>query len=294
MKNSTKNILIGLGLAGVTAGLLYWLYKEEQRKEKEREEQIEKEISEKFEEDMSKVQDTMDEKYPIVDTLFEELNQRGISTHYSTDINFKEEDNDDEEEGEVLIKGDPEGFYEEGRLGMKIGLDTNSEEAKETYEQMLLADYTGETREIMSRFADLEFIFEHDGDSITYDTIGYTKERYFGKDSQWRDEITWLDFLHYEASRLNFDLDGDIQMWTRLMLRQMDITEENFHSVVGDVTEELLNHEYTHPMTGTYGLFGLDDEGFDYLMNESLTEGEEVTFERELNSYIYIATKRRG
>lgn len=197
---------------------------------------------------------------------------------------------DDLEEILKPIK-DEEAKYipEEGTRKVKKGTDINSPYALGQFINMEMAELkeTSDEGQIVRMLFNHAFEPGKGGDRTLASSLMDNRAGFFGPDSKWADTVTWGDLILHYARKLDYHLDEGVGHWVRYILDHLDITPYIDNDLLFLIFDRLSDHTYVNEYSGLSGLFGLDDDGCQYVEGHlDMTMDHKATFEMEFNGFL--------
>ena len=196
---------------------------------------------------------------------------------------------------ELLIEkeeDDEDNDNEEGGPKLKKGIHPDSPEAMTSYYNVLLADFVGsDTYNILRDLFIISFEPRPGDEVILLTNLYADRESFFGEDSRWTKEaVSWAEVIIKYISRISYNIGDEYIEWAEHIFDQLGLEVDMHQEEIIDILYPVLNHEFTNPDTGLFGLFGLDDAGANYMVYAASKDSSaRYTFDMEYNAFLNMS-----
>lgn len=167
--------------------------------------------------------------------------------------------------------------------------DPNSLEARNQYIRMELAEWPIGVDEynILLKLFEVKFIPKNDGDEMLRTQVIDHKVQFYGFNSRWVKEVSFADIIFHYARAASFNCGETVSYWVDYFLDFNEFVEDTNMEFMAHLVLQLSNHTYYNSEKGTYGLFGLSEEGMNQaIQTADLNIDRSVSFEIEFNEFL--------
>ena len=187
--------------------------------------------------------------------------------------NMEHDDEDEEELDEQAASDEGHGFYDDVNFDVPLKdymteedkvlrHEPNSMEALQQYMKMELAEWVPmeETYQTLLKLFNFPFVPQNDGDHLLMTKIIDYRVQFFGFNSRWVKEVSFAEIILYFAKSIDYNVGGGVRQWVGHILNYNDLDHLATSGKIDGVLERLNSHTYFNEHTGTYGLFGLNEQ----------------------------------
>lgn len=275
MKLDKKQTITLIAVASSTMAIAFFLYK------------VRKEIKRQTAEGVIDIQIT--EARQEVDTVIEMLQKEKARKIATTETIQEMYDRDEQRmvDAEVFEEADPQDALDayddllalEERFGIEESADdiiyaeevetlkypVNSNEALIQYRDMRLAEFDSQSneRKVLNRLFQHRFTPTTEQDENLLRCIKEERAEFFGDESIHVKMVSMAELILYLANTLDFDLDGGIVHWTRIIIYNLNLMPGTGEVTLDNILDNLVRHVYQTHLG--FGMFALNDDEYQEL-----------------------------
>lgn len=283
-----KKLLICIAGVGFTSAMVFSIRKG-YREYKEGRERREREIREEYEAMREQYMDMAGADFDgdcIPESFWQREIKYGVLEYPETaqmEIDYDDYEDDDYNPDDAQDYRGYWGYTTEGERKMRWPAE--SKEALEQYKMMRLADFAPDSpiRATLLYLFDVPYYSTNEGDERMEGALCESRHDFFGE-GKYVTDLTVADLVLHYAEMLEFDLDGSISGWAKLIVRNMGLMRlyEFSEDEVLEIVHNILHH--THTNSRGYGLFGLKGDAYVDMLRRA--DDGVVTFNNEYNSFL--------